>query len=563
MNPKIVSFKFTKKKSKGKQKVTRSKKNYENILIDILSGKKPEKNKRPEIKRGNKEPNPSNTNKKNKIKYISKLKIIDFEEESNQTLDDKNITEENKKNDIQEIINKDKINNNTEKYINIIESKDNTQDNNFFDDYLMNSSKEKFNKKLKNEKNQKYKRERKTTEKTLVIDLSKEKYQGSTLDNEDKQSNYIKYVKTMKNDNESKRKNTEIKKNKTKDDFFNKRNDSNFKKLNEKRFNQISNKKKENKINPKNKQIKKFEKDKKFSLIKKNNLLYNIKKVRVFNNNNNTMNKITITNDDNKDTNYKDYITLNNSLKKKRVILNNMNSNINININITNINDKNSKKDSSNSSKTKYKRINTDNNYNNNITTVNIINNNNISKKLSSNDYRLLFLNNSNKKFLPYQAGVGSKLIKIESIDINLSEEDKSQNTSKKKFQFKKNLKKNNYNKNYERFFENNEKKEVQSEYEHFFDKEDFLSNKSSTSYSCKSGFTATRKLRSLSRERDKFKMMNNLKNSEKNKIDKIEDKLINIVNKFHKDNSMNKKHKKRKSTNIWKKKNKNCNTNY
>ena len=71
------------------------------------------------------------------------------------------------------------------------------------------------------------------------------------------------------------------------------------------------------------------------------------------------------------------------------------------------------------------------------------------------------------------------------------------------------------------------------SEYEHFLDKEDFLSNKSSTSYSCKSGFTVARKLRSLNRERDKFKMMNNLKNSEKNKIDKIEDKLINIVNQF------------------------------
>ena len=36
--------------------------------------------------------------------------------------------------------------------------------------------------------------------------------------------------------------------------------------------------------------------------------------------------------------------------------------------------------------------------------------------------------------------------------------------------------------------------------------------------------------------------MMNNLKNYEKNKIDKIEDKLINIVNKFHKENSINSK---------------------
>ena len=36
--------------------------------------------------------------------------------------------------------------------------------------------------------------------------------------------------------------------------------------------------------------------------------------------------------------------------------------------------------------------------------------------------------------------------------------------------------------------------------------------------------------------------MMNNLKNYEKNKIDKIEDKLINIVNKFHKENNINRK---------------------
>ena len=122
----------------------------------------------------------------------------------------------------------------------------------------------------------------------------------------------------------------------------------------------------------------------------------------------------------------------------------------------------------------------------------------------------------------------------------------------KHKYKFKKNLKKNNYFQNYKNYLENNDK-EARSEYEHFFDREDYLSNKSSTSYSCKSGFTVTRKLRSLNRERDKIKMMNNLKNSEKNNIDKIEDKLINIVNKFHKDNSMNKINKKRRSSNILK----------
>ena len=58
----------------------------------------------------------------------------------------------------------------------------------------------------------------------------------------------------------------------------------------------------------------------------------------------NTFDKITITNDIKKESNYKDYISINNTIKKKKLILNNTNSNINININITNINDKNSKK---------------------------------------------------------------------------------------------------------------------------------------------------------------------------------------------------------------------------
>ena len=69
------------------------------------------------------------------------------------------------------------------------------------------------------------------------------------------------------------------------------------------------------------------------------------------------------------------------------------------------------------------------------------------------------------------------------------------------------------------------------------------------------------RKLRSLSRERDKFKMMNNLKNFDKNKMDKIEDKLMNIVNKFHKDNVINNMNKKRRSNIIMKYKKNNFNT--
>ena len=124
-------------------------------------------------------------------------------------------------------------------------------------------------------------------------------------------------------------------------------------------------------------------------------------------------------------------------------------------------------------------------------------------------------------------------------------------------------MKKNNINKSCKVISENNDSKEVQSEYEHFRDIDDFWSNKSSTSYSCKSGFTVMRKLRSLSRERDKFKMMNNLKNFDKNKMDKIEDKLMNIVNKFHKDNVINNMNKKRRSNIIMKYKKNNFNTDH
>ena len=103
----------------------------------------------------------------------------------------------------------------------------------------------------------------------------------------------------------------------------------------------------------------------------------------------NTFDKITITNKSNNKRNYKDYISIKNSCKKKRLILNDTNSNININI--TNINDKNSKKENSLSSERKQLKkneVSNYNNYNRKIITVNIINNNN-SKKISS---RLLFI---------------------------------------------------------------------------------------------------------------------------------------------------------------------------
>ena len=288
------------------------------------------------------------------------------------------------------------------------------------------------------------------------------------------------------------------------------------------------------------------------------------------------MNKITITNDNIEEKkNYKDYISIKNTIKKKKYILNNTNSNINININITNINDKNTKKDPSYPSRVNSTPLISDlineSNYNSSITTVNIINNNGIPKKISSNKCHLLFHNNANKKNSQYFSKINPQGVKIESININLGEDEPvAKDLKKNKFKFKKNLKKNiiHQNSNIDLDSLNNnsniyEGNDTQSEYEHFRDMGDFLSSKSLTNYSCKSGFTGSRKLRSLNRERDKIKMMNNLKNNE-NKIDKIENKLINIVNKFHEDNnSIISTKKKKKKFNFSMKKNIIKNKNY
>ena len=62
---------------------------------------------------------------------------------------------------------------------------------------------------------------------------------------------------------------------------------------------------------------------------------------------------------------------------------------------------------------------------------------------------------------------------------------------------------------------------------------DDFWSNRSLTNFSCKTGYTLSRKLRSLNRERDRIKLMNQSKKDGKD-IDRIGDKLLNIVNNFH-----------------------------
>ena len=547
MKPKLVSFKFTKKLPEAKGKTKKSQKNYENIFNDILSGTKSEQKSMPTTKRENRTEKSQITSKKNKIKYILKLETINLQDDIKSIPKKNFLTEEyEKKNDIEQIKNKtDKVEINKENDI---------KHQNFIDYYLMDKSIDKNIHKAKIERKDKLKTE--SSDKELNRLLIK-KHKEHTLNKTDQLSNHIKCIKTMNNKtnlNTNKRGSINLKKNeenlcKIKYSYTNKLDNKSL------IINKNKENKKERKFGEKNKKFKKIEK--KTFHQKTKNLICNSKKDRLYNK---TVDKIKINtndNDNNKEVNYKDYISINDNIKKKRLILNNTNSNINININITNINDKNIKKDINSYSKRKIPHLNTENNYKSNITTVNIINNNNISKKFASNDYRLLFYNYSNKKYLPHQTKITPQGIKIESIDINLNEEEQNPVIKTHKFKFKKNLKKNNYLNNGKNFLDNNEK-EARSEYEHFLDREDYWSNKSSTSYSCKSGFTVTRKLRSLNRERDKIKMMNNLKNSEKNNIDKIEDKLINIVNKFHKDNSLNKINKKRKSTNIIKLKNKN-----
>ena len=547
MKPKIVPFKFTKKQIelKGKSKI--SKKNYENIFNDILSGKKQAKNPKPTVKKENLEQNYSNIAKKNKIKFIAKLEKIDLSCELNDNAKNTNLSKFQEQTSLRE----DNIcyphfemNNKANNFC-TTENKENIENKNIIDDYLMKNSIVKNKKKATIEIKEKFNTvNNRAKEKELISFLDKKEKSYTQYNNNKNKHNFIKCVKTM-NDNSLayKNKKKESSNSVLKNDYSYKRNFSNINRFKTKSFKQNNNNK-ENKLMEKVNNMNKLEKNRKQSFPKTNNKQNYIRKNKDYK----VVRKITITNDNNKEVKYKDYISIKNTIQKKRLILNNTNSNINININITNINDKNHKKESVPSSKRK-KSDNNEDNYNSNITTVNIINNNNISKNLKSNDYQLLFNNNSKRKFQPFQTKISSKGIKIESIDINLNEEEQSSSKKKRKFKFKKNIKK---NKNYQNnILEQKEKLEAQSEYGHILDLDDFWSNKSSTSFSCKSGFTASRKIRSLSRERDKFKMLNNLKNWENNKIAKIEDKLKNIVNKFHNDSNNNTINERRKAIKI------------
>ena len=567
MKTKILYFKFTKKNLDSHERNCKSKKNYANIFNNILNGDKIDKvSEYKNYNLDNKKPPP----KKNKIKCISK--INDNQEEINASgikNKEENMKENTKKNQNENIFFEQKKTLKTE---NNIKAKENSIINEYNKKSNIEGAKNikidlshPFSNIDKNEKPLNTNYSIQENIKCIVNFPSKEKHKEKKTKNNQTTKFDITKLSQPKKVNESKKANKEKNKKKMKPkvivnniknyEFSKIENNSlNANKSNLKNKKRISLKSKDNKIkkiNNNKKRLSSYEPKKIFhnKNAKKNNHINFVNKITITNDNTNEISKI---NNNRKSFNY----TLNNDSKSKKLILNNTNSNINININITNINDKNIKKEKDFKFKSKNSKNITDinsNNFNNNITTVNIINNSNSKKKV--NDYRLLFYNHSKKeKYSNYLNKISSKGIEIQSININLGEEENDDNN---KINQKNNLTNHNKHNNIDinnNFFKKkdieSEKKEAQSEYEHFRDLEDFWSNRSQTSFSCKSGFTASRKLRSLSRERDKIKMLNKYKKNNDKDMERISDKLLNIVNNFHYNSSIHNLKKNRKNIN-------------
>ena len=558
MSTKILSFKFTKKEQEPVKNNSKLKKKYENIFNEILNGEKKNENldNKKEI---------LNENKKNTIKCISKINYINIQELKNQNIynykeennnlesDNKNHSIKNiyktqnnlndKKQDNQNNININKTNNNLKNNLNILLSQKIDDKKNSINAHL-NADNNICNKEEKNIIILPKQNIKKNYQK---IDSNKE----SIKNNNNKNKVQRREVSLNKKNRNKKCNTNNIKKYQLSHSKFNALNINN---LNIKGKKVISNEKKKNKskriYNDKNK-VKNITYDKIENLIyinSKNNNNHNnyLKKVNIKNNN------ISEKSNSKKNLNSFNY-SLKNSSKSRKLILNNAHSNINININITNIGDKNiNKKDSEFSKKHKnFDNITNKNNSSNNIATVNIINNNNYSKKI--NDYNLLFFEHSNKRRQYLDNVRHSKGIKIREINIDLIEDENNNNLNNNRIKNKsKNKEYRNDNLTNDNYFKmkeiDNEKKQCQSEYECLYDYEDFQSNKSLTNFSCKSGLSANRRLRSLSRERNRIKILNKLKKENENDIEKIGNKLFEIVTNFHK-NDINKDFKiKRKS---------------
>ena len=558
MSAKILSFKFTKKEKEQIKNNSKLKKKYENIFNEILNGEKKNENldNKKEI---------LNENKKNTIKCISKINYINIQELKNQNIynykeENNNLESNNKNNSIKNIyktqnnlndkkqdnqnnININKTNNNLKNNLNILLSQKIDDKKNSINAHL-NADNNICNKEEKNIIILPKQNIKKNYQK---IESNKE-----PIKNNNNKNKVQRREVSLNKKNRNKKCNTNnIKKYQLSHSKFNALNINN---LNIKGKKVISNEKKKNKskriYNDKNK-VKNITYDKIENLIyinSKNN-----------NNHNNYFKKVNIPNDNiseksnsKKNLNSFNY-SLKNSSKSRKLILNNAHSNINININITNIGDKNiNKKDSEFSMKHKnFDNITNKNNSSNNIATVNIINNNNYGKKI--NDYNLLFFEHSNKRRQYLDNVRHSKGIKIREINIDLIEDENNNNLNNNRIKNKsKNKEYRNDNLTNDNYFKmkeiDNEKKQCQSEYECLYDYEDFQSNKSLTNFSCKSGLSANRRLRSLSRERNRIKILNKLKKENENDIEKIGNKLFEIVTNFHKNDSSKEFKIKRKS---------------
>ena len=559
MKSKILHFKFHKKTSEQDEKHP-SNKNYESIYNNILNGENLDKI--PEVRYSmKKEP----LRNKNKIKHISKLNSFKNSNEPIQQIKAE-IKEEKAVSDISKksLLNDNKIKIMKGNEINNVYVVDNEKikEKEKENRHFISDSKKLLSKKLNVSLTQQFKIE-KNLMNELYISTS------NSYSNKNKLTNKIKIRRSINNKNTSRKQNLPfMKQNKSNDIEINylpknskNKNNDNVKKNKEKNDMNIKQKKRQfssekNTLIKKTSNYKKsnaFKKKEKVKKLKKKMSPYQIEKL-IYKNDGSKIggysNKITI-NDNNlktKSITCKNNLnnincTINDNLREKKFILNNTNRNININININNINEGNINKKESDffPNGLRSNTISNKNNFNNNITTVNIINNNNSNdinnfnnkKKL---DYHLLFYNKSNKNSSsPYLQKVNGKGIKIQSININLGEElDKNNykytstttnNNSEINSEISNNINKDNNT--------NEIDKETKSEYECYRDMDDFWSNRSLTNFSCKTGYTLSRKLRSLNRERDRIKLMNQSKKDGKD-IDRIGDKLLNIVNSFH-----------------------------
>ena len=518
MSHKIFPFKFIKKSSESQEKINQSKKNYENIFNDILNRKiiADRKNMTNESLE-----NKNHLNKKNKIKYISKVDNSNDNKGIKKNIDDfkskSKILKNNKKNIVSyKILNEISYNvpnnfdikrNNMNK-TNIITG---NYDSKIFNYHLENNAiyiqqnsnsncKKKNNKIItpqNSQKSRKGNKKNKSVKKYNKINLTKNEIDKKS----NKPFNVVKVMKKYELD-------------------FSEKNillNSKISKINSQKESKVK-KKKENK---------KYEceekKGKKIPSYKIKNLIYKgLKK----NNHFNYVNKIAIANDDlEENLNNKNFRNNYNNRRNKikHLRLNKSNLNLNTNINLTNFSEK-------------AKRTNLICDFNFNIESTNLLNNKHFSRQ-NTNDYHLPFYNHSSNKKSSNLNHIISKGIKVQSININLGEDnnDNENNFNKYKNKFK-NKDNNNFiflsDKNLKSKEIDLEKKETKSEQDY----EDFWSNRSLT-ISCKSGFTASTRLRSLSKERDRIKLLNEIRKKNEDDIERIEDKLLNIVNNFHKIN--------------------------